>query len=76
MEVLTGWRGTGYVVTQTIFKDEHPWLPRDFTEGELLEPYVGCTYGSITPAGVAIREPGTDRFLEVPRAAVRIVGVD
>ncbi len=74
---MQGHSGAAYITTRRITQDECPWLPRDFEEGEVLHPFYGCTYGCIQPSGVAISEvPGQNPFLEVPRDAVRIVGVD
>lgn len=90
MERLEGWNTVAYITTRKITTDECPWLggsPEStainglgigsIDEGEILHPFYGPTYGCVTPAGVAVsREPGRHPFFEVPRGAVRIVGVD
>lgn len=77
MEHVEGHSGAAYITTRRITLEECPWIGQDIEENEILYPYYGYTYGCIAPTGVAIsREPGKHPFLEVPRDAVRIVGVD
>lgn len=70
MEKLEGWTQTAYVVVDPFVAD------RRYETDEVLQPFYGCTYGAIGPAGVAVVRPGTEEFMEVPRANLRIVGVD
>jgi hypothetical protein len=78
--------GAAYIVTRNVTDEECPWLPFNLTEGEIYEPSNRYHYGVCTPNGVMV-QPSTEWLLEhpgyhptfafeVPRDAVRIVGVD
>lgn len=65
--------GAAYIVTRDVVASNGV----EYHEGHLLWPYNHWTYGSISPAGVAVSEQmGEIPFFEVPVDAVRIVGVD
>lgn len=69
--------GAAYIVTRDVTPEECPWLDEPFTEGELVFPSKGYTYGAIGPSGVAVsRRQGEHPFIEIPLDAVRLVGVD
>jgi hypothetical protein len=78
--------GAAYIVTRNVTDEECDWLPFDLEEDMILRPFYGYTYGCISPTGVAV-QPSQEwldehngyadtYFFEVPRDAVRIVGVD
>lgn len=52
---------------------ECPWLHSDIPIGTVVYRFDGCTYGCISPLGVAVTfEPGDPPFLEVPRNALSL----
>lgn len=66
------------LVTRTVTRNECPWLDGDIAEGELLYECRQATYGCVAWTGVAATRDsdGGYPFFEVPRSAVRYVGVD
>jgi len=66
---------TGVVVlTRDVSVQECSWLERDLRRGERFRVYHGHTYGTISPAGVAVQLLEADDdgpFMEVPLSALR-----
>lgn len=61
-----------YEVTRTVTKTECHWLDQDIEAGTTVYRYDGCTYGCISPGGVAVTaEPHVTPFFELPRSALR-----
>ena len=40
-------------LTRDVLKKDYPWLPRDFSVGEIVYEYEGYCYGVISPGGTA-----------------------
>lgn len=59
-----------WITVRAVMRSECPWLPRDLEAGERLRPYHGCTYGAVTPSGIAVSFDGETPFFEVPSEAV------
>lgn len=54
-----------------VTQKECSWLPHTFWEGDWVYEYEGCTYGCITPNGIAITIiPDKTPFYEIPLSAV------
>jgi hypothetical protein len=64
------------IVTRTVTTDECDWLDRDVIEGELVVAFFGCTYGCISPNGIAVSRTGPldNPFFELPRDAIAPAG--
>jgi hypothetical protein len=85
-EIIRQHSGAAYIVTRVVTDEECDWLPFNLYEGDILRPFHGYTYGCIAPTGVAVQPSqewldehdgyADSYFFEVPRDAVRIVGVD
>ena len=60
-------------LTRTVEPSECDWLDRIYFKNEVVFEYSGCTYGCITPDGIACSEDGETPFFELPRNAVKQV---
>lgn len=56
-----------------VTQSECHWLSRDFKKGEVLYEYTGCTYGCITPDGIACSLDGEIPFFELPESALKLI---
>lgn len=70
LKKICAWMGAAYIVVRD-FTDVHG---HSWTEGDILEAYLGCTHCDLEPGQVAVTT-GSGWFA-IPRDAVRIVGVD
>lgn len=63
--------GETYIVIRTVTPEECPWLDAPVGEGTKVDKYYGHTYGCITNSGEAVRIPGIEGFVELPKSALR-----
>lgn len=52
------------------------WLERELHKGQRFRVFAGCTYGTISQAGVAVQDAADDAdapFFELPAHALRNV---
>jgi hypothetical protein len=55
------------VLTRDVLKTECSWLKEDLKKGDIIFKYNKCTYGAITPNGIACSKGyNVDPFFEVP----------
>ena len=57
-------------ITRDLKPEDYHWISKTIPEGTTAKEYMGCTYGCISPEGIAVILPGTDYFTEVPIEAV------
>jgi hypothetical protein len=58
-------------LTRTVTPDECSWLDRTYFKNEVVYKFGGCTYGCISPNGIACSEDGETPFFELPINAVK-----
>lgn len=51
--------------------EKYHWIRETIPAGAEVEEFRGCTYGCISPEGIAVSLKGQDHFTEVPVDAVR-----
>lgn len=62
------------ITNRNITVDECPWLGEDIPAETELFIFRGCTYGCISPAGIAACEvEGENPFFEIPRDSYTLV---
>ena len=55
------------IIRNTLLKKDYGYLPFDFKKGDIVYRYNGCTYGCISPLGIAITlKEGKTPFYEIP----------
>lgn len=55
------------IVNRDLKKSKYPWLDNDIEKGTVVYRYYGCTYGCISPNGIAVSmEENEPPFLEIP----------
>ena len=60
------------ILTRDVTQMECPWLDRGLKAGETVWSYHGCTYGCVTPSGIAVSAKAAETpFFEVPADAVK-----
>lgn len=66
-----------FIVTRDVSKSECPWLPEDLSAGFVVNQFVRCAFGCITPDGTACTfdEGGGYPFFELPKDAVAVFSV-
>ena len=59
-----------YTLLRDVTLNECPWLDHDLKKDTVLYTYGGCTYGVISPSGIAASFDGNTPFFEVPKNSV------
>lgn len=57
-------------ILRDLTPEKHHWISETILAGTKVERFEGCTYGCVSPAGVAVILQGKDYFIEVPIDAV------
>lgn len=59
------------VLTRPVTIAECPWLDADLAEGTVVWSYDNCTYGCVSPGGIAVTAKAAETpFFEVPEDAI------
>ena len=61
-----------HTLTRDVSKKECPWLDNDLKRGSTVYTYDGCTYGVISPSGMAVSFDGNTPFFEIPLDSVTL----
>ncbi len=62
-----------FILTRIVTQKECSWLERDFLKGEIVYSCSNCTYGCISPGGVActLDSSGDYPFFELPEDSIK-----
>lgn len=64
--------GVRGMIVRDVTPREYDWLEKPISAGRSIFKYLGCTYGCISPNGVAVSDKdGETPFYEVPLDSVR-----
>jgi hypothetical protein len=59
------------IILRDLTPEKHHWISETIPAGTQVQEFMGCTYGCISPEGIAVVLPNKDYFIEVPLDAVK-----
>lgn len=60
-----------FKVIREVSVDECAWLDESVHIGEIVYKFDGCTYGCISPNGIAVKYNENAPFFELPKDALK-----
>jgi hypothetical protein len=58
-------------ILRELTPEQYYWISEIIPVGTEVKEFMGCTYGCISPSGIAVVLPDADYFTEVPIDAVK-----
>jgi hypothetical protein len=71
-EQAMSYKATEGIMKRMVGTEECPWLENNLNTGDMVYRFPGCTYGCISPDGIAVTlsSEGKTPFFEIPENSV------